>query len=416
MYILICCLIPTLSVSYLGNNLKWIYFNITLLIALFFYCKKKKVSFYIKPIKPFLFLFLFYLCVIPFQYSTPYSFQLSSWIGQTFRYFILPLTISTLFYCRIKNKHRFNVKYFDYTIYAAIAIACVYGLILTQIRGINPYLFMMLQNTDYTERLLTDYTQSDGRLFGRIFSVFPHPMTFGVFLVSSYSFCLHKLLGKINTKLVLILLLLVVVNAVTCGVRSVIGAILIATIAFLLLNKKFNYLWWFFLGGIIGCIIISTNDILWNYVLSIFDSSSKTGISGSSIDLRLRQLSGCIDEISNNLFFGKGYNWTAFYESVKGLHPVILAFESLIFVIICNWGVLGIIAWSIFLYKLHLQNKHQYLKGFDRFHILDVYSISYISYVCITGDYAYTIYWMLFYVYIYMDQMYIYINNKRKIR
>lgn len=413
LYILICFLVPTLSVSYLGPNFKWAFFNIFLLVSLYLCAKKNGASIYIQPIKPFIYLFFFYLCVIPFQFSTPYSFQLSSWIGQFLRYFILPMAVSTLFYLKINKKCDFNIKILDYAIYMAIALACIYGILLIFLDGFNPYLFYMLQDKDDVERLLGNYTQAEGRLFGRIFSVFHHPMTFGVFLISSFSFSLHKLLINEDKKIVLILLLLILVNAVTCGVRSVIGGVLVAISFFIILNKKAKYLWLVILGGLVGVIIISMDETLWNYVLSIFSSDSKSDIQGSSINQRIRQFLGCLDEISSNPLFGKGYSWNSYYETVKGFHPVILAFESLIFIVICNWGILGIIAWGFFLLKIHSKNMKQHSKGFDKFYMLEVYSISYLSYVCITGDYAYTIYWMLFYVYIYMDQIYHFkkINN-----
>lgn len=42
----------------------------------------------------------------------------------------------------------------------------------------------------------------------------------------------------------------------------------------------------------------------------------------------------------------------------------------------------------------------------DEYYLLLSMSIAYVGYVCITGDYAYTMYWAFFYSLMYLDMYY----------
>lgn len=69
------------------------------------------------------------------------------------------------------------------------------------------------------------------------------------------------------------------------------------------------------------------------------------GCDRSSIALRLEQLQGTLNEINTHFLVGKGYGWNNYYLSTHLTHPVILAFESLVFVVLCNSGILGACVW-----------------------------------------------------------------------
>lgn len=111
--------------------------------------------------------------------------------------------------------------------------------------------------------------------------------------------------------------------------------------------------------------------------------------------MRLDQLNGCLVEIRNNPILGKGYGWDGWYKSNFGDHPVILSFESLIFVILCDNGFLGFVIWGILIYMVVRNNK--------KFHLIDTaiansLLVFYIAYSCITGEYGYMQYFLIFYI------------------
>ena len=111
--------------------------------------------------------------------------------------------------------------------------------------------------------------------------------------------------------------------------------------------------------------------------------------------MRLSQFEGCIKETSSNPLFGLGYGWTNFYHQIHGDHPIILSFESLIFVIICNWGVMGFVIWGLFVYKHTRINRNMRV---NEVVLLDCLLIFFITYTCITGLYDFMRYFLIFYI------------------
>ena len=83
------------------------------------------------------------------------------------------------------------------------------------------------------------------------------------------------------------------------------------------------------IAGFIGYQVIITIPDLSAYLGSIIDiNNERQDIKGSSIEMRLEQFQGCLKEIQNCFFIGKGYGWTTYYMSQHEVHPVILASES----------------------------------------------------------------------------------------
>lgn len=398
LYVLLIFLVPSLPISILGIELRWNIFNLFLLFALVMHTRHLHLTISLKECKPFLWYFGFLLLFIPFEYELSYSYQLGAWLGSAFRYFVVPVTMFSIF----KSHNLSGFKLLSYTIYVCIFVATVYGLFLTQTEGINPYLLLMKRDAD-------DFIQyaspSDDRLFGRIFSVFPHPMTFGCFLVVSFFYCLYKILEKKDGYIPIILFFLIILCAITCGVRSVLVGIMLGLVVFLLLNHKINYLYYtIFLFSII-LLVVFQNDIMHSYITSIFASSNST-VKGSSIEMRLVQLLGCFDIITSNPLFGNGFGWTTYYNLQKGDHPVVLAFESYIFVVLCNWGLIGLFILILFLHKIYKRCIFLVKKQVDKYAMLLSMSVAYVGYVCITGDYAYMMYWAFFYSLMYLDMTY----------
>ncbi len=94
-----------------------------------------------------------------------------------------------------------------------IAIASIYGLFLTQTEGLNFYI-MELTDISGGEYNIEYLTRDTGRMFGRITSVFIHPMSFGLFLGLSLVF-IYSCIRKVNVYIIAILSLLVLINVFT---------------------------------------------------------------------------------------------------------------------------------------------------------------------------------------------------------
>lgn len=386
LYVLMFFLLPSFPFTIGGISLKWNYFNLLLFISLLFYTRCRHLNISINECKPFLWYFAVLFLFIPIEYGLSYSYQLMTWLGSVLRYFTIPLVMFSLFK---SNKVR-EVKILNYIVYICIFVATVYGLFLTQTEGLNPYLLLMISDA---EDLIGYAAPSEDRLFGRISSVFSHPMTFGCFLVVAFFFCLYKIILKKDGCIPLVLLILIISCAMICGVRSVLAGIMLGVMAFLLFNHKIKYLFYTIVVAGLILLIAFQEDVLYTYIASIFSSSASADVKGSSVEMRLTQLLGCFDIISSNPLFGNGFGWTAYYNQMNGDHPVVLAFESYIFVTLCNWGLVGFVVWLLFLWKIYRKCIILAKKKMDEYYLLLSMSIAYVGYICITGDYAYTMYW-----------------------
>ena len=131
-------------------------------------------------------------------------------------------------------------------------------------------------------------------------------------------------------------------------------------------------------------------------------NNEKGDVSGSSVEMRLNQLEGAIKEGSKNPLFGLGYDWTGYYMGLKGVHPICLYFESLIYIIICNSGVFGFFLWTYMVVKYLKINRKMQLNENVLFDCLMVY---YLSYSCITGEGSYMKYFLIIYVLMLCNQL-----------
>ena len=274
-----------------------------------------------------------------------------------------------------------------------ICIAFGYGLFLTTTGGINPYQIAISAangvewNKEYSAVV-------EGRLFGRISSVFAHPMNYGLFLGLSLVFLL-SVKEHIKKYKMIIMAVGIILAIFLSGIRSPIGALFATVLAYLLLMHKIRLMVQVGLIGCIGYLIIMSIPEMANYVGSIFsDKGSNT--EGSSLELRMTQLEGCIYEIRNNPLFGNGYGWTDYYKENFGDHPVILAFESLIYVVLCNSGYIGIGIWVFFFVKLFFNTKKIISNSHIVVYVLTLFTY-YLSYTVITGEYGYMKFAVLFY-------------------
>ena len=147
---------------------------------------------------------------------------------------------------------------------------------------------------------------------------------------------------------------------------------------------------------IVGLVIVLQIPELSDYVTSIIDFQQKhTAVGGSSFDMRLSQLEGCFSEITNSPLIGKGFGWHLYYIEKYGDHPILLAFESLIFVVLCDNGVLGLLIWFGFVSYI-IYNSQQLVKK-DRASLYALV-LFYIIYCCFTGEYNYLRLFLLVYV------------------
>ena len=392
LYLAYILLVPYMSINLAGVPLQWNFVNLLVFVLALYNFSVRNKSFKIdyKPLYPFLIYYISSFFLMLFQNSEPFQVQLDSWRIQIMKYLILPFALW--------NEMRYDkssIKLYRNVTLICISIAIIYGLLLTAIPGLNPYIMILSQangsefNTDYALAF------GEGRLFGRISSVFAHPMTFGMFLGVSLIYLYYNR-GVMNKYVFLTLFLITGIDILVCGVRSTIGGVVIAIIFYLLQMKNYKLMLYTAILGIIGYYVISSIPDMSTYIGSITDiHNEKQDVSGSSIEMRIEQLNGCFKEIEDCLFTGKGFSWTGYYKSLHGDHPVILSFESLIFIVLCNSGLIGIFLWIYMGFMIMKYNTKSYHNNRA---ILNALFIFYIAYSCITGEYGYMQYFVIFYI------------------
>lgn len=349
---------------------------------------------------PFIFLFLARGVLIPLQDGVPFLYALDHYISDTLAVIIYPFAVYTLV---ILEKDCWAL--FKNTLLICGGIFVAYGIFLTTMPGINPYLMAALPifGQEFNEAYALGYSTlaehyssstADGRLFGRISSVFIHPMTYGLNLGLLAMIVFSQF--RNNLKIFIPCILLISVAVFTSGIRTPIAALGATVLLILLYMRNFKYV----LYGAIGTtgiylFIITLLPSLQDFALSIIDSDSRN-VSGSSINMRIDQLYGCFDIIKYNLLEGMGYDWTMYYMADKVVHPVLLAFESVIYVVLCNQGLLGMGIWTIFIGWLIYD-----IRGFtdltSRAMLLGILAY-YLIFSTITGEYGYMKYFILYYI------------------
>lgn len=393
MYLLYSILVPFLSFFSFGKN----FVPFFILIALIYNYGVKNV--YFKPLLPFIFLYISQLFLIPFHNEVAFGYQLNYLRSDIMSTLILPFVI-----VNVMKKDPKAFYLFSKILLVTICIAVAYSLYLIINPGINPYLTVILplSGGEFNEAYAS--AENAGRVFGRISGIFGHPMTNGIFLCLAVIYIVHRLFSSLikMKKIFYSLLLLMLLSAIlTIGVRTAISASFIGLVSFILLERKFNLLLFFLIGSGVMLLVVTQIPGLENFISSIIDPGKSNEVGGSSVEMRLHQFEGAINEIKYNPLFGHGAGWTYQYKELYGIHPVLLAFESLLFVLLCNNGVIGVIAWLIMLVlyitnvKRNFESKHSNL-------LLSLMAV-YVSYSLITGEYGYMKYFLIFYSLLWVD-------------
>ncbi|MDD3320476.1 MAG: O-antigen ligase family protein [Paludibacter sp.] len=355
---------------------------------------------------------MLFLFILMFIQVTPLSFQFNSW-KNNFIYFILS-TVVIVNMCVYEKDGRNLIKL---AIIFSLTISIIYGFILIPLQGINPYIDLLSDSYNLTN-MSEAYSSNDRLLelgiFGRIQSTFIHPTSWSFYLVIMFTtvFIFFEVEKKY---LYLIILIMIFISVLIANVRTGLFTVLFSLFYYFVKTKKNKNRLYIGVALLLLIFILISNDNTSSYVKSVADvNGTQTDVGGSTINDRYMQLLGTFDEIKDNLFLGKGYDWVGYYNySNKGkTHPKIMGFESIIYVILCNWGVLGLILWIVFFISLFRLNR-RFVRNREYVVLIDLYLLSYIIFTLITGDYNFLKLWVLYYSYL---LVYLHFENKKNIK
>lgn len=391
LYVAYQILVPFLDIKIGGVPLSYNLVNLILLIVFLFLFRQKKIPIDFSVIKPFLIFMGLFLIFIPFQDDTPLGFQFQAWRSNLMLGAILPLIIWNM----VLYDQKF-LKYLGFTLMISILISGLYGLFLTQMNGVNPYMISILPMEGKEYELDAYVDSAKIRAISYVQSTFGHPMAFGVFLLSAVIYVIY-MMKKSDSKIYWVLTGVVILNILFAGVRSTILAAFLGLVYYLINIRKIKLTLSIMVLFVIFLAIVSTNETLSKYfAISSLSESNTNSIVGSSVEGRIEQFMGVFKEIQNSPIIGKGYSWNGYYLVTYGNHPIMVAFESLLMVIILNNGLIGILIWAYFIIATFKLNK-KLIRQKSSYLLLNTSLVLYIAYTMFTGDYGYMKFYMMFY-------------------
>ena len=403
LYVAYLILVPFLEFKVAGLPLSYNLVNLVLLMSFlyqFTVAHKKKID--LKIISPFLFLFFSLFILSFFEFTTPWFIQFNA-----LRISFMQTCIVTLIIWNIAKTDFRILTYIKWALIFSFLIAGIYGLFLMKLNGINPYTSYLSKFFNKATDAAEIYSSHGSRLSfstaSKIQSTFRHPMlwalnlSFMIIIVISFT---------LKEKKFWWLIALLGFNLLISGVRTGIAALLIGGIYYFIMRKNFKVFLFGVAFSLVGYLAASSNEDVSNMFASFIDfSGNKSEINGSSITMRLDQFDGALNSIRGNELVGNGYNWTGYYMETKGDHPVLLAFESLIFVVVCNGGIIGIVIWSVFFFLLFKLNQ-TYLKAREDTILMNTFVFTYLAYSIGTGEYGYIQVFAVFYTFLLSSLIY----------
>lgn len=391
-------LVPYLEFYVAGIPLSYNLVNTVLLIAFLYHFRlKKKINLSFKIINPFLFLYISLFVLSFFSWTTPWDLQFNSWRAS----FMTTCFLSFILW-NMALKDLKTLIYLKWAIVISITISGIYGLFLTQMEGTNPYtvfLSVYFDKIDLTEVNLNRDSRLSFSTAAKINSTMVSPFSWSLQLCLLLTiFTTYHIKRKLKANWFFIGL--IGFNILTAGVRTGIAALAIGFLYFLFRIRNFKLILSTLLLLIIMSVVVQTNDDLSNLLASFTDvSGTNNSVKGSSISMRLEQLVAAIDEIKGVELVGKGFGWTNYYLSTNQSHPILLSFESLIFIVLCNSGIIGIFIWIIF-FILLFRIQRNILKSKQDIFLMDTIIIVYSAYAVGTGEYGFIQQFSFYYTYL----------------
>lgn len=242
-------------------------------------------------------------------------------------------------------------------------ITCIYG-IFTLLLGNNPYVdfinsYYGWRDSDFTDLMQEGLDQSRG--IYTTSGTFTHANGWGYFL--PIAFVVIFFYNSIRqSKMAILTLILLAISIVICGKRTAISSFAGFWALYFLLGKWKNKvkLGVIFIAAFLFVALILNSFPELNQVKKLVDSSlffwndnlaDKNGIGGSNWQMRINQMTYCFVLVKDNLLFGNGFGWTAYYLSNFGPHPILMGFENIISDAVSNGGVCGLLLWILIFYS-----------------------------------------------------------------
>ena len=310
-------------------------------VLIFDFRLKKNISPDFTAVMPFFFLLASLLLITLFTDMSSPKFQLYNWGVDFMNVCVFPFIIWNVSI----NDDKFVINAKN-SLMISILIAGMYAILTMKLGGENPYAAFLSSHLNLEIDYIGSYIEGS-RIRNQGTMLHPFNWVYYLCLLCCY---FSILLLKERKRIYLLLFCFIAFNIIIADVRTGLASMIIAlTYIYVRYNNIRKTIFYGTAIVVIAALIIAANEELSQRFLSLIDiSGTRTELEGSSFQMRIEQFYGCLDEISHSPLFGNGYGWTQYYLSIFLEHPVIFGFESLIFTVLCNHGMAGVIIWLIF--------------------------------------------------------------------
>ncbi|SEM81035.1 hypothetical protein SAMN05216436_10810 [bacterium A37T11] len=271
-------------------------------------------------------------------------------------------TLCFIGWCIFKDEY--DISRFAKIIAWTVFLITFYGCVC-YITHSNPYVSLVnaLYNQDDS---MTDRFSQEERagLEGRVLGTMMHPLTWGGSCVLLFFFFIKR--WDLKRWIQVFLLILLFVNVIFSGSRSALLAMIIGIFYYTLKSSakmKFGIIKYSVIGAFLTLIALYQIPALTKYqdffesTVFFWDSTLKVNqdINGSSASMRYDQLLGSFKMIERSPLVGLGLGYGKYYNATYGFHPVLMGFESLVFLSLVESGYVGFIMW-LYLFFVLLKN------------------------------------------------------------
>lgn len=378
--------------------------TISLILNIKFIVKKQGVSYD----RRYLRYLIIYLIILQFWSILNNTFLQEIQLG-AFRTILGNLSIATMCFFYINTKD--HIKILNYTILWSLMFFCLYGLYCYTTSN-NPILNIINIYYGQSNDILNTFSEElRGGLTGRIQGLKSHPLEYGGVMLCFFYFVLYQIQQKEKSFILNYgLLCLIPINIFLTGSRAAIIGLSLGIFLYIYINNQITLkrkiqISAYLLGGYFILITYSSFfDSFSDFINSIifFWEKSDT-VKGSNIDMRLTQLDaafGLISKDTNSYLFGLGDGWVRDYSMRhNGLHPVLLGFESILFIGLIEYGIIGFFVLTCGLFFIYFKLSRQYHTS----NLSLIMIISFFTFQMFTGKYGWLTFLIVISIIIKMD-------------
>lgn len=282
-------------------------------------------------------------------------------------YFVYSFFICYLSFLCFKDEE--DWKKISKVLFFSTIIVCIYGYFnyLVNFNHYNDIICNFTGEVDVANRFQLASERP------RISSFTSNAIYYGFLVGLIFVICLYNYIKKpeklITKRYFIVIAFLLLVNLYLSNSRTPYMTFLIGVVCLFLLSTdlkgKIKYIIIIFIAGLVVVNVSSTKDRL-DQLVDIF--SSEQEVTGSSIEMRMEQLSGALEFFDHNIYTGNGF----FYiietigfnldEDLNKADKDLWGFESYIYELLIEQGIVGILGSLVFfvsvIYWLFHQRKY----------------------------------------------------------